>query len=450
MTDKSKHNIYITLMFGAYIFLHTTIMLLANRESNGYISAALEEKLYYIQLVFMILGLSVFAPVKRALGERTKPLTAAVLTVLAACIVILYILKTEWVFVGIGSLSMLCIGWLGALIYWRMSCDTANGSRTGLAMGIGSGAAYTLQYFLEGKGLSPVLPLIIALALASLGYVLFWQKNEPMAEVSAAEYGEVKKQLVCAVVIIAGLTFFNSFFNGYMHHLQIQSGFKQIDAYEWPRLMLVPIYITMGIIGDIRGGRYIPLASLCIGLVTLLHSVLVTSETAYWVNMCLFYFGIAAEFSYGNIIFCNLAPKSRCPELWASMGRSVDALLVILFGITRFSSLPAPAVLALNIAAIVVVIFTMAVNNDFNIFGSKRADMPNVDSIKLFQQQYSLTPSELKVARELLLTDDKQSVIAERLSIKVGTVQFHATNIYRKVGVENRAGLARLYKELEK
>ena len=47
--------------------------------------------------------------------------------------------------------------------------------------------------------------------------------------------------------------------------------------------------------------------------------------------------------------------------------------------------------------------------------------------------------------RELVRTEDKQTVIGERLSIKVRTVQANVTSIYRKTGVSTRSGLGKLY-----
>ena len=75
MTETRKHHIHLALMFAAYIFLHTTTLLLANRESNGYISAGLEVSLYYIHMTFMILGLSSFALIKRLAKGKAKPYT---------------------------------------------------------------------------------------------------------------------------------------------------------------------------------------------------------------------------------------------------------------------------------------------------------------------------------------------------------------------------------------
>ncbi|MBR1736686.1 MAG: hypothetical protein IJ736_06670, partial [Firmicutes bacterium] len=368
MTETRRHHIHLALMFGAYIFLHTTTLLLANRESNGYISAALEENLYYIHMTFMILGLLSFAPANRLAKGKTRPYTACALAVLAIGLVVVYTIKQAWVIVGIGSAAVFCLGYLGALVYWRMSEETVSGSRTGLVMGIGCAAAYTMQYFLEGHSLSPVLPLIIAAAFAALGYVLLRRYEVPQPVFDDRDDEKTGRKIICALIIASGLIFFNSFFNGYIHHLQVQSNFEQIDAYAWPRLMLVPVYLIFGLLGDVKRGRYIPIASLCMGLVTLLHSVLATNETAYWINMCLFYFGIASAASYFSIVFWNLAPKSRCPEILASAGRTIDALSVIVLGLLRFSALPTAAVLALNIAVIAVLIVTMAVNRDFDLF----------------------------------------------------------------------------------
>ena len=54
---------------------------------------------------------------------------------------------------------------------------------------------------------------------------------------------------------------------------------------------------------------------------------------------------------------------------------------------------------------------------------------------------------ETDVLRELVLTEDKQAVISERLSIRVKTLQDYVTRLYRKTGAATRAGLTDLYHE---
>lgn len=452
MTEKRKHHIHLALMFGAYMFLHTTTLLLANRESNGYISAALEENMYYIHMIFMIMGFLSFALVKRLTDKKIKIITAASLSVLTVGIALLYVVKAAWVFVGIGSMAVFCLGYLGGLVYWRMSMETASGSRTGLVMGIGCGITYTLQYLLEGRSLSLVLPVVIVLALAGFGYVLLWRPEIPEIADDSDGGGKIGRSVICAVIITSGFVFFNSFFNGYMHHLQIHSNFEQIDAYAWPRLILVPVYLAFGLLGDIKHGKFVPIAALCAGHAALLHSVLSASEEAQWINMCLFYVTVASAISYYNIIFWNIAPKTRFPELWAPMGRIIDMLAVIILGITKFSSLPATVVLVINIAVLAAIIIVMALNGNFNLHTPQitpenepappKSEEELLETIKM---RYSLTPAELRVFRELVLTEDKQAAIGERLSIKISTVQFHTTSIYKNTGAQTRVGLSDIY-----
>ena len=69
------------------------------------------------------------------------------------------------------------------------------------------------------------------------------------------------------------------------------------------------------------------------------------------------------------------------------------------------------------------------------------------EALSRIQEQYKLTLREAEVLRELVLTDDTQPVISERLSIRVRTLQNHVTQIYRKTGVTTRARLTDLYHE---
>ena len=98
---------------------------------------------------------------------------------------------------------------------------------------------------------------------------------------------------------------------------------------------------------------------------------------------------------------------------------------------------------------IVVVIITMAVNGNFNVFTAELSETNEAPSreqtFKILNTRYSLTPAEMKVFSELVLTNDKQAAIAQRLNVKIGTIQFHTTNIYRKTGAATRKELCGIY-----
>ncbi|MBR2810733.1 MAG: response regulator transcription factor [Solobacterium sp.] len=143
----------------------------------------------------------------------------------------------------------------------------------------------------------------------------------------------------------------------------------------------------------------------------------------------------------------------------------LDSAMVLFTGVIRISTLPAAAVLAVNIAGNAVIILLMALGGDFNlteppgaIVGAveeesrkeepaeeRPALLSGDDALARMQERYALTARETEVLRELVLTEDKQTVISERLSIRVKTLQDYVTRLYRKTGAATRSGLTELY-----
>ncbi|MBQ3405446.1 MAG: response regulator transcription factor [Oscillospiraceae bacterium] len=99
----------------------------------------------------------------------------------------------------------------------------------------------------------------------------------------------------------------------------------------------------------------------------------------------------------------------------------------------------------------------MALGGDFTLFAAEAVEVlpapeptPSLspeETLAKIRERYDLTPREAEVLRELVLTEDKQTVISERLNIQVKTLQDYVTRLYRKTGVTTRAGLTDLYHE---
>lgn len=239
------------------------------------------------------------------------------------------------------------------------------------------------------------------------------------------------------------------FYNGYIHLLQIRSQYAY-NAYSWPRLLMIPCYLLFAALGDRKQGRLAPLLALCVALAAMLNAVLTGSADAYWLNMCLFYCAVAAVAAYYNLAFWRLAQRTKRPALWASMGRILDSVTVLAGGLLHISELPIAAALALNLAGLAGVIVLMAVNGDFNfsvpaVPVQANGVLSEEAAIAQMQERYGLTEREADVLRELVCSEDKQTVICERLSIKLSTLQSYITHLYQKTGVSTRAGLTDLY-----
>ena len=246
-------------------------------------------------------------------------------------------------------------------------------------------------------------------------------------------------------------------------HLYTQSGFTANNPYLWPRLMVIPFFLLFAAIGDRKQGRLVPLTALCVALAATLNTVLIGSRGAYWVNMCLFYCAVAAAISYYTLVFWRLAPYTGHPVLWASMGRVIDCAIVLVTGAIRLGTLSPAVTLGIDIAGVALIILMMALSGNFNLApaAAETADTGQAapaapetppqltpeETLERMRQRYGLTAREAGVLRELVLTEDKQTVISERLNVTVKTVQAYVTRLYRKTGIATRAGLTDLYHE---
>ena len=239
---------------------------------------------------------------------------------------------------------------------------------------------------------------------------------------------------------------FISYYNSYIHHLQIASGYTDYNVYSLPRLLMIPTIILFGVLGDIKGGKLLPVCTLCVAAMALLNTALIGSET-YLLNMCLYYIALTAVIAYYHITFLRLAEHTKQPALWACMGRIIDSVSVIIaFGL-KLSEQSQVTVLLINVVALAVVIVTMAFSGALNLSATKEDQeepKAEIDPFPIIQKSYNITPSELKILRELVLTDDKQEVIASRLNISVSTLRHHITSIYRKTDTQTRLALSNL------
>ncbi len=550
-----------TCLFGAFAFLQFTVLGLANHAGEGYLTAAQRDLVYYGLQVLVILGYllySGFAGVRIGNHIR-KTVASGVFALLFFSVAIMLGAGTaSFLNVIASAVAALCVGGIGGAAHHRMSQETAGRSDAAKCMGFGSAAAIALQYLLQiRQGVSPLLPVFMTAALFLLGFLLLRGSPEAVPEEPAEPVRTSRRQLLSAVLIAAVFILFTCFYNETIHHLMIQSGYSSYNVYSWPRLMLIPGYLLFAAIGDRKNGKYVPIVSLCVMLIALLNVVLIGDRSAYWFNMCLFYFSIAAFTSYYLLTFWRLAPGTKHPAFWAPMGRMLDSAMVLLTGAIGLSAFSAPVVLGIDIAGVALVILLMALSGSFTFSDppARIADEPaesaserntaaytaaesvseqnitayiaaedtllqvaakiqaspgmmseedallqvpseiQVSPVVLSEQgalpqaaseiqafpgvlteqgalpqaaseiqaspgvlseeealnrmriKYNLSSREEEVLRELVLTDDKQAVISERLSIRIRTLQNHVTQIYRKVGVTTRAGLTDLYHE---
>ena len=447
---KNKTAAY-SFLFSAFMFIQLVFLRLGNKAGLGLLPEAVSEKVYYGIQVLVILGFLVFAFVKRNSTEKcTRVVSFCSVIVLANCSLMMLLIPSDtFMSLFLTAAGSVHLGVVGGYVYLKMARAARDGAKVAICLSLGCSAGILLQYFFQLKW-SLTLPLAVLTAAAAvfLATALFRESREGEAERTCDNSRIHVKTLLLTSLVAAALLLFPSFFNGYIHHLQISSGYTEFNVYTWPRLMMIPAYLLFGLVGTVKRGRFLPVTALCAAIVALLNSVLVWSGVGYLLNMCLFYVAIAASVSYYDLCFWKIATRTKRPEFWASFGRILDSACVLIAGAFRISTLPVVAVVSVDVALLAAKIVLMALNRDFNFYVP--ADAPGKaaasgDPFADISLRYGLTAGETRVFRELVLTEDKQTAVAQRLSVKVRTVQANVTSIYRKTGASTRSGLVQIY-----
>ncbi|MBO4414135.1 MAG: hypothetical protein J5830_05445 [Clostridia bacterium] len=441
-----------SILFSAFMFVQLVFLRLGNKAGLGLLPDHIAEKVYYAIQIFVILGFVVFALIgKMAAGVCLRVVSLCSVISLAYCTLMMLLVPSDSFYsLFLTAVGAIHLGFIGGAVYLKMARAAHAGVKVAICLAFGCSLPILLQYLLQLKWtVTPGLAVITVGASVFLAFSLFRKntsEDDPEAETSGGKISV--RTLILTSLVAAALLLFPSFFNGYIHHLQISSGYTEFNVYTWPRLMMIPAYLLFGLIGTIKRGKFLPLTALCAAIVALLNSVLGWSGVGYLVNMCLFYVSIAASVAYYDLAFWKIAMRTRCPEFWASFGRILDSACVLIAGASRISALPAVAVVSVDIALLAVTIVLMALNGDFNFTAQ---DPPSTrkeaagDPFAVIGARYGFTQSEARVFRELVLTEDKQTAVAERLSVKVRTVQANVTSIYRKTGASTRSGLVQIY-----
>lgn len=455
-SSVTKHNPQTAMLFlfAAFMFAQFVILRMGNRAGSGLLPKPQQELVYFFLQIIVIGGFLTHALLHSLLhtGQKDKLLTAIALgLLLSGAVMMLFMSPDSWYYLIITGVSILLLGYVGGAVYVRLSEFTASYKHAGVCIGTGYATAVALQYVLQLQWeIKSALAVLLVLSFAVMGFLLL-KSNRAQLPPKQETQTVSRSALVFSAVITLALLLFSSYYNSYIHHLQIASGYTDYNVYSLPRLLMIPTVMLFGWIGDFKGGRLLPVCTLCVVSVALLNTALLARET-YFLNMCLYYVALTAVIAYYHLTFLRLAARTKPPALWACIGRVLDSAVVILSFCFQFAKLSQVAVLMIDVAALAVVIVTMALNGNFNLVlpapepkQETAPAKPETDPFEAVREQYHLTPAELRVFRELVLTEDKQAVIGDRLSIKLRTVQANVTSIYRKTGMNTRSGLVQLY-----
>ena len=448
-----------TLLFGSFMLIQLITLRLSNLAGQGYLEKENQEYVYPFIQIIVILGFLLHTLFQKIINKRSSYINTVtgIITVLTAgTVVLLFSYEGSTVYIGITGLTVLCLGFFIGAVYLKLSKIIADGAKAGACIGIGYAAAVALQYVFQLQWtFKPVLLILVIVSFIISAFILSL-KNDNTAKAEKNNKTIPYSKLIFSVIITLAMFVFTHYYNSYIHQLQIESGYTDYNVYSWPRLLMIPAILLSGFIGDIKKGKFLPIFTLCVVVISLVNTSILGRET-YLLNMCLYYISLTAVIAYYHITFLRMAQHTKSPAVWSAMGRLLDSVFVILSFILNYSQFSLITVLIIDITAIALIVILMAFGGDYNfgtppepvrIIKTVTVTVPvpsvEVDPFPILQEEYGITPGEMKVIRELVGTDDKQDVISSRLNMSVNTLRHHITSIYKKTGVQTRSALCKL------
>ena len=274
-------------LFAAFMFAQFVILRMGNRAGSGFLPELQQELVYFFLQIIVIGGFLAHALAYNFLQacRSYNILTGlSLLLLLPGVMTMLFMPPGSLSYLIVTGSSVLLLGFVGGAVYLRLS-EPAAYEHAGACIGGGYAVAVALQYGLQLQWeIKPALAVLLVLSLAVMGFLLL---NHHRAQTPLQQGTQTvsRSTLLYSVVITLALLLFSAYYNSYIHHLQIASGYTDYNVYSLPRLIMIPTVILFGWIADFKGGKLLPVCTLCVVSVALLNTALLAKET-YLLNMC--------------------------------------------------------------------------------------------------------------------------------------------------------------------
>ena len=519
-----------------FLFLNTEYFYVNQIAQNA--SSARTVNVQNYALGISAVGFCLYPLLFRFFRDRLHSAVFFTLTMLAiVCFVILGSPVPPGLLTAVGMLLFLVLGILGSAVHYHFLCEISDKKYFARMVGISYGFAILLQ-FLNNSLISSALAeqLLLCAALLFIVFFLFrFQHREAsrssqmpdtansspqvsdmtnpcphMSDASACvSSGSTDSQhklpapsasgaLPQLVLLIFLVIFMTCIFSTLDNTVTLGHADGTMDIGQWPRILLACSGLAAGFLFDLHNRRFMNLIMYCIMMLSTLSVAILQLGGSFLIGLTVFYLSSGFFVVFFTTSFLALSEDTRCPRLWAGMGRAVNnagAALVSNLSLSLIASnsgitLIITALVLFATVSILIAAYSMlnapgvqtetggtmthkmqaaceanashntkaALGNDSS--ASTASDIssdpdypqntPNADPFSTFSTAFSLTDREQSVFDQLVNTEKSIQEIADSLFISRRTCQRYITSIYEKVGAKSRMGLYQSYIEWQR
>ena len=256
----------------------------------------------------------------------------------------------------------------------------------------------------------------------------------------------------------------------------------QLDAETWPRLFLAASGLAAGFVFDLREHRLMGPVMFCATLLSALSILCIEMGESPVAGLVVFYLTAGFFVVFFTAGFFMLAPRTKNPRLWASMGRIVNNACALAFVKPSLALVQSEGIALVMTAVIVLFAITSLLFSSLGLmqgtFGNLRLSgqaaehqtaeqakaasvTPNgkqaraaflddsasaqSERIDAFTCNFDLTPRETEVLENVLTSEKTLQQIADDMGMSLRMLQRHLSAIYAKTNTKTRAGLTNCF-----
>lgn len=352
-------------------------------------------------------------------------------------------------FVACALAGLLSAGYIGGMAHWILASVLRDGKYTGRATGAALAAGIGMQYLVQN--FLPMPAVLLACFAATVFTVMFGWRYPDGGRSSAdppSRYGSEALQhrrlfvLIAAVILMSLIVSLDDTVC-LTFHAQ-----GSIDLFARLRLFYAGSVLLAGCLTDWKGRACLPLATVCVVLISGVAFAFLNRPDTYWVNVCLLYIYSGFYVEFLTVMFLDAAPRSGYPELWAGMGRIARSYTLAVATVPfirlfdAFGSLPMMMLSTLFSVGCLLLFFACGMLSPVQAEETPPSD---TRSLEWFSQKHHLSPREAEVLAAIVDNDRSIRELAEKLHISERTAYRYITSIYEKTGASSRLGLSLIY-----
>lgn len=462
-----KHRIvFLIVFFLSYMFEYMVTLTFIDYRNTGVSDPYWQLAQHYVDYVLVAAGFVFFALLRKIFQDEKMRIRLLVIPNLVyfISVIALCFIQSVIAYSIMAMLAAFSLGALGGMVYFCMAMALSQTSYMGKVMAIGASGAVVLQYLLqEQQDIMFEIPVMLVLGFSATLWLAVkkpwaWlgEDSLPFDQESVESRKDIRRRLFILSLTVVALSVIGTFYDTQMMRLNVQTNYQEFDYYAWPRLFVIAGYVLIGFIGDIKKQKYVPIATLCTAMFAVFNPILLGNLEDYYVNMCLYYTCLGANITYFNLMYWNIAQKTKYPELWAGMGRIISGLAECVLAAACIADLPLNFIIGIDILMFIVLVISLAAGGYLMIGHKMEKDKEDMDpdgksemtpqqQLKLYAERCALTPRETEVLEKLLTTEDGVQEIADSLYISRRMLQRYIASIYEKTETKTRIGLFQSY-----